>query len=329
MTLKEAWFSSFNSANSEPWKLDPTRKGRHHGKQLLCKWTRHKADAARVLDISDPKWAHPEVIGPWVPDFGGDSYFNSFNPTLSIEERAEVCANNPFSQISWPMPDLPFDVDTYTAPGCPEEPETEVTVYVCKPKGFDEKKAKVLFDVPSGALALWAGAGSPIGLFMEATGAIVVMPRYRTSCQAEYPAAINDIHAAYAWMVDNADELGIDPDAVVLEGLSAGACLALAACFRLKRYGYRPRGVVAISPQTDDRIGGREVIYTGSFDSFAEIDAMRCYLGNAAFGGAGLGPEAVANHATIEDCAGYPPCFIHTGEFEPDADSNREFYGKR
>lgn len=38
-----------------------------------------------------------------------------------------------------------------------------------------------------------------------------------------------------------------------LTGCSSGAHLALSLAFRLKRYGYNPRGIVTVSAQTDDR----------------------------------------------------------------------------
>lgn len=78
------------------------------------------------------------------------------------------------------------------------------------------------------------------------------------SCPEETDApkmrAINDLHAAYAWMVKNADKLNIDPDKIVLIGNSSGGHLATALSFRLKRYGYQPRGCVVTMPITDDRM---------------------------------------------------------------------------
>ena len=41
-----------------------------------------------------------------------------------------------------------------------------------------------------------------------------------------------------------------------------------------------------------------------------------------------VGPEALPNHATVEDCIGYPPVFMHQSELDPDILNNLEFYSK-
>lgn len=39
-------------------------------------------------------------------------------------------------------------------------------------------------------------------------------------------------------------------------------------------------------------------------------------------------PEAFANHATVEDCIGLPPTFIHTMEIDPGADPSMVYASK-
>ena len=128
-------------------------------------------------------------------------------------------------------------------------------------------------------------------------------------------------------MVDNADMLGIHPNKVVLSGSSSGGHLALAPGFRLKRYGYDPRGIVTVSAQTDDREKDGPSNYSGVWDSVEQHDGLLQYMGRN-FASNKVGPEAMPNHATVEDCIGYPPVFMHQSELDPDILNNVEFYTK-
>ena len=103
--------------------------------------------------------------------------------------------------------------------------------------------------------------------------------------------------------------------------------MALSTCFRLKRYGYSPRGIVTVSAQTDDREKDCYSTYTGIWDSTEQHDALMEYMGRN-FASNRVGPEAMPNHATIEDCVGFPPSFMHQSEMDPDIFNNIEFYTK-
>lgn len=52
---------------------------------------------------------------------------------------------------------------------------------------------------------------------------------YRLSLEAPYPAALQDVRAAVAWLRNQADELQIDPDNIIIVGSSAGGQLAALA----------------------------------------------------------------------------------------------------
>jgi alpha-L-fucosidase 2 len=52
---------------------------------------------------------------------------------------------------------------------------------------------------------------------------------YRLAPRWKHPAAVEDIHSAYAWIRTNARRLGIDPGRIALMGESAGGHLALLA----------------------------------------------------------------------------------------------------
>ena len=72
---------------------------------------------------------------------------------------------------------------------------------------------------------------------------------YRLAPANRFPAAFDDVRAAVDFLRENAEQLGLDADRVVLYGRSAGAHLALLAAYRW----HAPfvRGVVALYAPTD------------------------------------------------------------------------------
>jgi acetyl esterase/lipase len=69
----------------------------------------------------------------------------------------------------------------------------------------------------------------PRGEFLSELGFTVLAAEYRLLTEAPWPAQLHDVKTAIAWTRENASELGIDPDKVVVQGHSAGGHLALMA----------------------------------------------------------------------------------------------------
>lgn len=285
----------------------------------------------RVFDITDVKWPHPILrdlaFDGRNPEDPSWKYFDYDTPDeeklqIGLAVAAEMAAEGAKMEHT-------CDVTEYQVPGCVEEPETPVTVHYYRPKGMEGVADRVMFFPLGGGLFSAEHTLCWVDKICEDLNCVAIVPKHRCIWEAKYPAALNDNHAAYQWMIDNAEELQLDPNRVVLVGISSGSHLALCLGFRLKRYGIVPRGIVAIEPQTDDREQGglADYIYDGAWDAYHQHDVMHQYLGKD-FASSRIGPEAVANHATIEECIGYPPTFIHEPELDPDRDASREFYHK-
>ena len=75
-----------------------------------------------------------------------------------------------------------------------------------------------------------------MGLAFARRGMVVFNVSYRLAPEHPFPAAVEDVCAAYRWVVDNAAAWGADPTRLVLAGESAGAnlvtALTVAACWR-------------------------------------------------------------------------------------------------
>jgi len=65
-----------------------------------------------------------------------------------------------------------------------------------------------------------------IGPFYAANGYAFVAMNYRLLGSGGYPAQVEDSFCALAWVHDNAEEYGFDPDQVIVTGGSAGGYLA-------------------------------------------------------------------------------------------------------
>lgn len=79
---------------------------------------------------------------------------------------------------------------------------------------------------------------------------VVISVDYRLAPEAQYPLALNDCHAAYIWVWENAEQvLGVKPETIILTGDSAGGNLACALTVRAIRDGFRvPDGLVVSYP---------------------------------------------------------------------------------
>ena len=118
----------------------------------------------------------------------------------------------------------------------------------------------------------------------------------------------------------------------MIEGLSSGGHLAAALPFRLKRYnwcgGPMPRGIATLDGHYDDRESTRSMRQLGyDWNGLVNRGANMRYMGTN-FASGFIGPEAYANHATIEECKGLPPYAIYVNQDCPSCDPTLEFMHK-
>lgn len=81
---------------------------------------------------------------------------------------------------------------------------------------------------------------------LAAHGFTGIAVQYRLLDDAAWPAQLDDTVAACAWVRDNAGELGVDPDRLVVQGHSAGAQMALMT--GTLAAAVRPAAIVAYYP---------------------------------------------------------------------------------
>jgi acetyl esterase/lipase len=145
----------------------------------------------------------------------------------------------------------------------------------------------------------------------------IVSVEYRLAPEHPHPAPIEDCYAGLLWTAEHADELGIDPDRVIIAGGSAGGGLTAALALLVRdRGGPALIGQMLMYPMLDDRNdtpSSVQMAGLGIWDHTANETGWGALLGDAR-GGLGVSPYAAPARAT--DLAGLPPAFIDVGSAE-------------
>lgn len=189
----------------------------------------------------------------------------------------------------------------------------------------------------SGAALLWVhGGGYVIGdtvqdeAFCSTTaldlGITVVSAEYRLAPEHPFPAPLDDVTAAWRWLVQSAGSLGVDPSRIAIGGSSAGAGLAAGLVQRLHDAGgIQPVAQWLFSPMIDDRTAARrdlDRLKHRVWSNAGNRTGWRSYLG-AEPGGAQVQDYAAA--ARRADLSGLPPAWISVGDIDLFADEDRTY----
>ena len=156
---------------------------------------------------------------------------------------------------------------------------------------------------------------------------VVVMVDYRLAPEHVFPTPLHDCHAAWMWVVANAEALGIDPHRISLGGVSAGGNLAAALCLLLRDRS-EPLPVLQLleAPALDfdfTRPSMREFGPAFGMDEPSFLPLVRMYLPDAADE-----QHPYAAPALAPDLHGLPPAHILTAEYDALRDA-AEVYAER
>lgn len=150
-------------------------------------------------------------------------------------------------------------------------------------------------------------------------GGVVVAVDYRLAPETPFPGPLEDVYAALLWTADHAEELGIDPARIAIQGTSAGGglCAALALLAR-DRGGPHIAFQFLSVPELDDRLTSpsmTEYIDTPLWNRPRAVVSWDCYLGPGRAGSADVSIYAAPARAT--DLAGLPPAYVSVMHFDP------------
>jgi len=120
-----------------------------------------------------------------------------------------------------------FTVAERSVPGPAGAPD--ISVLICRPADATEPVGAV-YHVHGGGMVL---GDNRLGMaemldWAEEFHLAVVSVEYRLAPEVQHPGPVEDCYAGLAWTAEHAGELGLDPDALVVAGGSAGGGLAAA-----------------------------------------------------------------------------------------------------
>jgi acetyl esterase/lipase len=219
-----------------------------------------------------------------------------------------------------------FDVSERTVPGPTGAPD--ISLLICRPTSATTA-VPALYFIHGGGMVLGTNRGQGVADVLEAAaqlGLAVVSVEYRLAPEDPHPAPVEDCYAGLLWTVEHADELGIDPDRIVVSGASAGGGLAAATALLARdRSGPALIGQLLLCPMLDDRNNSystRQMTGLGIWDSSYNQVGWTALLGDAQ-GGPDVSPYAAPARAT--DLSGLPPAFIDVGSAETFRDEAVEY----
>jgi acetyl esterase len=156
------------------------------------------------------------------------------------------------------------------------------------------------------------------------SSALVLSVDYRLAPEHPFPAAVEDSLTAFRFAVEQAAELGANPQAIAIGGDSAGGNLAaVVSHVTVAEGGPAPGFTLSIYPVTDlsEKRNSYRLFGDGFVLTEAHMDWYRShYLADEA---AALDPRA--SPLLFEDFEGLPPTYITTAGFDPLRDEGEEY----
>ncbi len=236
------------------------------------------------------------------------------SPAMLLRIRAE--ADDEVAAIKDLSRDGRFTVAQPSVPGLDGDPE--IPLLVCTPVGAPAARP-LLYHIHGGGFFCndhRTGLDQVLET-AERFGATLISVGYRLAPEHRYPAQINDAYSALLWAAEHADELGIDPERIVVTGPSAGGGLSAALALTVRdQGGPRLLGQLLLCPMLDDRNNSASAMQMDDVDVWD-----RSYNGfgwSSLLGGAEGGADVpqYAAPARATDLTGLPPAFLDVGSAE-------------
>ena len=201
-----------------------------------------------------------------------------------------------------------------TIPGPKGAPDVPIRIYM--PKDRSEAGPGYV-NFHGGGFVLGALESDPRCLDMAIEGgAVSVDVDYRLAPENPFPAGVEDCYSALQWVVENAEELKIDPARIAIGGESAGGNLTAAVALMARdRGGPNVAFQMLLYPVIDDRcetssMKSRPDPYIWTYQN--SLDMWNHYIGKDR---SNVSPYAAP--ARAEDVSELPPAYVMTCEHDP------------
>ena len=145
---------------------------------------------------------------------------------------------------------------------------------------------------------------------------VVISVEYRLAPEAKFPAPLEDAMAAYLWVKDNCQGLGIDSDKIAVGGDSAGGNLATVICLRCRDEKLSlPASQLLLYPITDafSETSSKKDYAAGFFLTSSAMDWFQGhYLDNPS-----QAKDPYVSPLRAKNLGNLPPTLVITAGFDP------------
>jgi len=209
-------------------------------------------------------------------------------------------------------PEAVGNVEDRTIPG----PAGQIPIRIYSPQGSGP--FPVVFYIHGGG---WVIANldtydSSARALTNAAQAVVVSTHYRQAPEHKYPAAHDDVFAAYQWTVKNAQSLKGDAARIVVAGESAGGNMAAVVSIRARdRKVPLPVHQLLIYPVASTDMNSQS--YQENANAKPLSKAMMAWFAKHYLGESAPAGNPEINLATRKDLQGLPPTTIVTADIDP------------
>src|SRR6266853_107530 len=160
-----------------------------------------------------------------------------------------------------------------------------------------------------------------VGHVAKAVGSRALLINYRLSPEDKFPAQIDDVEAAYRWLLGQ----GYDPSRIASIGGSIGGNYAANLALTLQRKkAPLPGAVLSISPWFDMELKHSTIDTNANTDKMLSHDLLRGFT-DAMVVGTGIALTDPRINLAQADPAGLPPTIIYYGEYELLVDDSKRF----
>ncbi|MBT2587817.1 alpha/beta hydrolase fold domain-containing protein [Arthrobacter sp. ISL-95] len=160
-----------------------------------------------------------------------------------------------------------------------------------------------------------------VARYVDVTGVPFLSVDYRLAPEFPGTTLVDDSHIALVWLVDHAEQLGIDADRIAVMGDSGGGGVAAGVAIAARDAGTPLAKQILMNPMLDDR----NLEPDAELAPFALWTYDNNYTGWHALLGDDLGTDGVSPLAApsrLKDFRGLAPAFIDVGEIDIFRDEN-------
>ncbi|TFD62186.1 alpha/beta hydrolase [Cryobacterium suzukii] len=161
-------------------------------------------------------------------------------------------------------------------------------------------------------------ADRPARALCQGAGAVVASVEYRLAPEAPFPAGLEDCYAAVQWLSRHVEQLGVDPDKIVVFGDSAGGNLAAATTLLSRERGGHPIAhQILLYPALAPAERSPYPSYAQNSSGYSLTRAGMKWFWELYLASAADALNPLASPLLAQDVSGLPSATIITAEFDP------------